>query len=525
MRSHITLGLGIAVALASLGLLPWLALQEARRQAFDATSDMTQAYARAVLHRAERTSEQVDAAIARLQALGGDPCSPPALALMRELDLTSTYLQAVGVVRDGIMECSSLGHTPIALGSLSLRTSRGYGIYPRVKIAASEVSPLMAVERAGFAGLVHRDLPLDIATSIPGVSLAILHMEAGARTAPELARGFVSREWIGVLGNRQQASFVDSGRLVSVVRSSRYLIVGVASIPSEYLDERSAAIAWRLVPPAAVAGLAIAAAALALARQRRSISAALRLGLRRDEFYLLYQPIVELASGRCIGVEALLRWKRPDGDEIGPDLFIPVAEHTGIITKLTERVFELVEADAGSYLAAHPDFHVAINLSASDLRSTTVVTLLDGFLQRSGARTSNVKVEITERSFLDLTSARRVLSALHARGVEVELDDFGTGYSSLSYLESLELDILKIDRSFIEAIGTGAPTSQVVGHIIAMAGTLKLRMIAEGVETEAQALFLKEKSVQYAQGWLFGKPMAFQQAVHNTALVGDASLA
>lgn len=255
---------------------------------------------------------------------------------------------------------------------------------------------------------------------------------------------------------------------------------------------------------------------LALARQRRSIGAALRLALKRDEFYLRYQPIVELASGRCIGVEALLRWHRPDGEQIGPELFIPVAEQAGFITRLTERVLELVEADAGHYLAAHPDFHVAINLSAADLQSTAIVDLIERFLQRSGARPSNLMVEITERGFLDLDNARRVLDLLRTRGIEVAIDDFGTGYSSLSYLESLALDFLKIDRSFIEAIGTRAPTSQVVGHIIAMARTMGLHMIAEGVESQAQADFLKQQAVQYAQGWLFGKPVSFAEAIRMT---------
>jgi len=267
------------------------------------------------------------------------------------------------------------------------------------------------------------------------------------------------------------------------------------------------------VPAAALIGLLLAATVLALARQQGSIAAELRRALRRNEFYLRYQPIIELASGRCVGVEALLRWRRATGEQIGPDLFIPVAEQSGIITRLTERVLELVEADAGAYLAAHPDFHVAINLSSADLQSTAIVDLVEGFLRRSGASPSNLIVEITERGFLDMDNALRVIGALRTRGIEVAIDDFGTGYSSLSYLEAMELDFLKIDRSFIDTIGTGAPTSQVVRHIIPMARTLGLRMIAEGVESEAQASFLREHAVQYAQGWLFGRPMAFAEAV------------
>ncbi|MCC2973634.1 EAL domain-containing protein [Massilia sp. IC2-476] len=513
MRNRLILGTSILVALASAMLLPWLAWREAQRQAFEAAADMTRAYARAVLHRADKTSTQGAVAIRELIRQPHAPCSPQSLALMRRLDLSSTYIQAVGFVRGGVVVCSSMGTDPLHLGTPSLRTSTGYTIYPRVPIAALGPSPLMALERAGFVVLVHRELPLDISTSIPGAALAVLHLEAASGSAPELARGHVERAWLARLGSQRETSFSDGKRLIVLSRSRQFLTVAAAAVPLAYVQERAASIAWRLVPAAAVAGLLVAAAVLTLARQQRSIPAALRHALRRNEFYLQYQPIVELASGRCVGVEALLRWKRATGEQIGPDLFIPVAEQSGLITRLTERVFTLVEADAGAYLGAHPDFHVAINLSAADLQSSAIVDLVDRFLHRSGAWPSNLILEITERGFLDLDNALRVLGALRARGIEVAIDDFGTGYSSLSYLESLELDFLKIDRSFIEALGTKAPTSQVVGHIIAMARTMGLRMIAEGVESQVQADFLKGQAVQYAQGWLFGRPMSFTEAV------------
>lgn len=509
MRSRTITWIAALLALAIAAVLPWLAWQEAQRQAYEMSAEMTRAYARAVLHRAEKTAGQADAAVRQLRSLGAAPCSPAALALMRRLDLTSTYIQAVGFVQDNTIVCSSMGSVPVPLGQATLRSSRGVAIYPHVPLAALGDSPLMALERDGFATLLHRDLPLDIAAAIPGTALAVMQLEAAADSPAELTNGAVSRAWLAQLGGRPEASFIDGRQLVAVARSSRFLMAAVAAVPVTYMEDRAKHIAWRLVPVAAIVGVAMAAAVLTLGRRQRSIGAAMRHALSNNEFYLQYQPIVELASGRCVGAEALLRWKRGTGEQIGPDLFIPVAEHSGIITRLTERVLALVQADVGSYLASHPDFHIAINLSAADLQSAAIVDLVDGFLERSGARASNLILEITERSFLDMEHAVPVIAAFRARGIEVAIDDFGTGYSSLSYLEALELDFLKIDRSFIDAIGTRAPTSQVVGHIIAMARTLGLRMVAEGVETEAQAAFLREHAVQYAQGWVFGKPMSF----------------
>ena len=168
-----------------------------------------------------------------------------------------------------------------------------------------------------------------------------------------------------------------------------------------------------------------------------------------------------------------------------------------------------MQIETGAWLAANPSFHVAINISAADLHSPALLNLLDNFMRKSGACPANLILEITERGFVDIGAARPVINALRARGYEIAIDDFGTGYSSLSYLETLDVNVLKIDRSFVEAIGTRAPTNQVVDHIIAMARALGLRMIAEGVERQAQADYLNDHQVQYAQGWLFGRPVPF----------------
>jgi sensor c-di-GMP phosphodiesterase-like protein len=220
-----------------------------------------------------------------------------------------------------------------------------------------------------------------------------------------------------------------------------------------------------------------------------------------------YQPIVDLQTRRWIGAEALVRWRRPDGRIIRPDNFIPVAEQSGVIQYVTECVAEIVAADLPSLIAIDPKFRVAINVSARDLGSEHTLAIIRNLLRNGRAHPENIAVEATERGFLQGNEAREVLAGIRGLGVEVAIDDFGTGYSSLSSLQTLNVDALKIDKSFVDTIGTDAATSHVVSHIIEMAHSLQLIIVAEGVETDAQAEYLQRRGVHYAQGWLFAVPM------------------
>jgi sensor c-di-GMP phosphodiesterase-like protein len=513
MRKYASYALIATAMLAAVLVPPWLAWKEAGTQAFDIESNQTLAYAREVLHRADTAANQSRRRLRELSESGYPPCSPKSMALMREFDLSTTYIQAIGHVRNGVMVCSSLGTSPIPLGAGAYRTSNGFTIYPEVPLDGAKPSPLLAIEGGGFAVVIHRDLPVDTSVTDPDVSLGVYHME---RKQTILARGTIDPAWVAQLGKRDAAGFIAGSHLVAIARSHATLVAAIAAVPLGYVERRAAAIAWRLVPPAALGGVLVAALVYMAWRSRISLDTALRQALRRNELFLLYQPIVDLGTGAVVGVEALLRWRRPSGEEVGPDLFIPVAERSSLICDLTDRVLHLIARDTDGYLAGHPNFHIAINMSAGDIQSPALVGKLERLIAHCGARPSNFILEITERGLLNLDAARLVLQQLRARHIEVAIDDFGTGYSSLSYLESLHIDYLKIDRSFIEAIGTGAPTSQVVGHIIEMARTMRLRMIAEGIESTAQADFLRARQVQFAQGWNFGRPMPFADVVRHT---------
>jgi sensor c-di-GMP phosphodiesterase-like protein len=228
--------------------------------------------------------------------------------------------------------------------------------------------------------------------------------------------------------------------------------------------------------------------------------------IRNREFLVYYQPIVSLHNGKCIGAETLIRWKRLDGVMINPDLFIPLAEDSGLIESLTDIMFESAMRDMAEQLRTG-NFYISFNLSAHDMAQSRYFDMISARLHQLGIAPAKIAIEATERGFLDVAQANDIIKLYHEAGHSVFIDDFGTGYSSLSYLQHLAIDVIKIDKAFVDAIDTGSATSSVIIHIIAMAKQLKLKIVAEGVETAAQAEFLKQHGVDAGQGFYFAQPM------------------
>lgn len=182
-----------------------------------------------------------------------------------------------------------------------------------------------------------------------------------------------------------------------------------------------------------------------------------------------------------------------------------------MIVQITAQVMEMVARDTIELLRDHPDIHIAINFSADDLHSSETEARLQSLIANAGGTSRNILIEATERGFMSPEKAKGVLVSVRSKGFKVAIDDFGTGNSSLSYLATYDLDYLKIDKMFVDALGTDTPSSRVAFHIIAMAKSLDLQMIAEGVETEQQRDILRDAGVQFAQGWVFGRPMPMHE--------------
>jgi diguanylate cyclase (GGDEF)-like protein len=237
-------------------------------------------------------------------------------------------------------------------------------------------------------------------------------------------------------------------------------------------------------------------------------------GLRRalergDELRLAYQPKINLRSGEVSGVEALLRWQHPQLGEVLPDQFIPVAEETELILPLGRWVIETACRQAAAWrLNGVGDVPVSVNVSARQFRNGDLVDVVSRELQRSGLPPALFEIELTEGVLMDDTErARRVLDDLRALGVGIAIDDFGTGYSSLSYLKRFPIDALKIDQSFIQELSEGSNDAAISTAIIALAHSLDLEVIAEGVEELGQLGVLKALDCDVVQGFLFAHPM------------------
>ena len=225
-----------------------------------------------------------------------------------------------------------------------------------------------------------------------------------------------------------------------------------------------------------------------------------------------YQPIIDLATRRIAGAEALVRWTDEEGFAVGPDIFIKIAEKHGFVGEITRLVVRHVLRDFAETLRANPEFHLSVNVAAADLSDPKFLPMLDESLHRASVPAESVAIEITESSTALYKVAVETIHQLRRRGHSIHIDDFGTGYSSLSYLHDLSVDAIKIDRSFTQSIGTEAVTVAILPQILAMAQALNLLVIVEGIETEQQAeYFAIHSQPVLAQGWLFGRPVPSEQ--------------
>jgi diguanylate cyclase (GGDEF)-like protein len=241
----------------------------------------------------------------------------------------------------------------------------------------------------------------------------------------------------------------------------------------------------------------------------------LRFAIEREEFFLLYQPKIDLHTGKVTGMEALVRWDHPEMGVVSPAEFIPIAEYTGLITAIDECVLRAACEQVRDWLQAGFDgFRMAVNLSPQQFRQHDMLARMIAIINEEGIEPRYLEVEITEGAIMeDVEAAIVTMQRLHDLGIALSIDDFGTGYSSLSFLKHFPIDTLKIDRSFVNDITTDSDDASIVIAIIGMAHNMGLKVIAEGVETESQLVFLRALKCDEIQGFLISHPVTSDKFV------------
>ena len=249
----------------------------------------------------------------------------------------------------------------------------------------------------------------------------------------------------------------------------------------------------------------------------------LRLAIEQDEFIVFYQPIIDLKTGKISSFEALIRWQHPKQDLISPNNFIPLAEETDLIIEIGQKILSKACRQLSLWRqqsVIDDSVTISINLSVRQLTQLDLIDKIDAILVQTGLNPKKLRLEITESSIIaNAQDTTTILQNLRKRGIQVSIDDFGTGYSSLSYLQSLPVDSLKIDRSFVQSM-TGNPESLgLVPLIIDMAHAMGMSVIAEGIETAQQLAQLRNLQCDFGQGYLFATPLRAQEAI---SLIVDA---
>jgi EAL domain-containing protein (putative c-di-GMP-specific phosphodiesterase class I) len=243
--------------------------------------------------------------------------------------------------------------------------------------------------------------------------------------------------------------------------------------------------------------------------ERQSIEESLRRALERQEFVVYYQPKINLRTGEIAGAEALLRWTHPTRGPVSPAQFIPVAEDCGLIIPIGQWVLREACKQARAWVdAGLPFATMAVNISSMEFRDDKFLEGVFTTLRETGLDPGSLELELIESVLMKRAeSAASVLKALRARGVQIAVDDFGTGYSSLSYLRKFPIDALKIDQSFVRQITSTPDDTTIVTAVISMGRSLKLRVVAEGVETQQELSFLQARLCDEAQGFYFSRPV------------------
>ena len=492
-------GCALGVAVAYAGAL------ELRLHAGEAG---LQSYAGRLRLVADRIADETTQAVNAISHDEMEFCSDLELTLMRDYTFRAQHIRDLGRTRDGALECTTgVGrlYPSIPTGVPDI-VSGGMMIRRRIPQVVADRANGIEVEKDGVSIVFNPNLVSDLEE--PPMHYAAIYFDEGHHHMLAVYGPDVPLSINEILSGK---TIHRGGQIYeSLCGTNKTSCMVVFESRSDVLSHERSLVRW-LVPFGGLLGLLIAWLAIRIEQRRRSMESQLRRALRSESLTLVYQPIVDLATGKIVAAEALARWVDEDGESIGPEVFVALAEEKGFARDITRLVVGFAAEELADMLQTG-SLRVSINIAPTDLADEDFFRYLKHCLEFARVHPSTVALELTERSLADHDVAVKAIGLLKSRGQRIYVDDFGVGYSNLASLHRLEVDGIKVDRAFTQSIGTEAVSSSVVPQILGMARQMGLAIVVEGIETDEQAAYFRKAGGGIlGQGWLFGRPVTAAQ--------------
>lgn len=433
-------------------------------------------------------------------------CSESEIEYFRQLIFQSQFLKAAGRMRGGRIECSTTSGSVLPTEEQytpAISRHDGTKVYKDLPPFRVDDQNVISVQ-LGDSFVVYNPYNL-AALAAPPMHFTVSAIDALGSQAQQMVgeNAKLDRNML------TRAGKVRMGDTLYATRCSS----DSATCMTAYISKADAlaitrAYSGTFLIVGAIAGGVFGLMFPLLYSRNKSVEQQLLRALRADALTVVYQPIVDLATGHIVEAEALVRWTDEYKNAVSPDVFVRIAEDRGFVSQITRLVLRHALRDFGATMRARPSFRVNINIAAADLADSAFLPMVEKALTDAEVSPRNLGIEITESYTARQQVARNTILRLRQKGHYVAIDDFGTGYSSLAYLHDLSVDAIKIDKAFTKAIGTDAVTVSILPQILTMAETLKLKVVVEGIETRAQADYFAASNQKInAQGWLFGRPI------------------
>jgi sensor c-di-GMP phosphodiesterase-like protein len=464
---------------------------------------------RAIALAESRVAHVIDA-LDELAAGGVGFCRPGDLDAMRQAAFRTIPIKEISVVApDGNTLCTHLG-LPVAertvLSSEPLAGTHGYTI---------DVVQLASHRRAVRLRRGVAEAPNAIAATVPAV---LFLPELSSEGSPFDAFAHIATRGGAPIAQTGEWPDGHDGKFAAAATSGRYGFRVEVAMPRDAVVASHAGLE-RLAMVATLSIVLVLGAALLLVLRRNPDNPVTEIerALMAGEFVPYYQPIVDIRSGQLRGAEVLVRWRKPDGILVLPSSFIPLAESSGLIRDMTRDLMRKVCAEVGEAIGSRPGLKVSFNFAGRLFADDTIVKDVRDIFSASPIKLRQVVLEVTERDPIEnFTVTRQIVAALQGLGVRIAIDDVGTGHSGLSYMLKLGVDVIKIDKMFVDAVGTDRNSTTIVETLVDLAHNMRMDVVAEGVENFEQVVHLRDLGVRMAQGYVFAPPLpggAFLQLV------------